>query len=292
LTHHGAASYAGAVTQASIRTTLVLAASLAGFTAGCGADGGRVSDTADGGARADGRSGDSADGAPGVASMFVHTADVLYTVASPDFDLVEIGPFGLAGNEAMNDLAVTPAGDLYGITGSKLYRIDAATGAATFAAEVDGTDNVAMTFLPDGSLLAADKPGAVRTIQPDTGTVAELGTYGDGYGTAGDLVAVADGTMFAIADQGPNGDHLENNLLLTIDPTTGSYLSLIGEIGFGHVFGVAYAGGKVYAFTRDGEIIEIDRTTGDGTLVRTHTDTLGAPLGFYGAGVTPLVQVE
>ena len=110
--------------------------------------------------------------------------------------------------------------------------------------------------------------------------------YGGGYGTAGDLVAVADGTMFAVVE-GPGSSHLDNNLLLTIDPASGEYLTLVGEIGFGHVFGVAFASGNVYAFTRDGQVIEINRSTGAGTLVRTH-----AGVAFFGAGVTPRVEIE
>jgi hypothetical protein len=144
-----------------------------------------------------------------------------------------------------------------------------------------------MTFLPDGTLLAADKEGGVRRIDPSSGLVTELGAYGDGYGTAGDLVAVTDGTMYAIADDGPDGDEWDDNVLLAIDAATGAYQTAIGRLGFGGVFGVAYTGGRIYAFTREGGVIEVDRATGAGTLVRSHPD-----VDFYGAGVSPLVEVE
>ena len=60
-----------------------------------------------------------------------------------------------------------------------------------------------------------------------------------------------------------------------------------GELGYGEVYGTSFANGKVYAFTSNGEVIEVDPATGNGTLVKTHAD-----VSFWGAAVTPLVSVE
>ena len=105
---------------------------------------------------------------------------------------------------------------------------------------------------------------------------------------AGDLVAVADGTMYGISDHGST-DAYTSNWLITINTTTGHYISAIGQIGYGTVFGVAYAGGHIYAFTgeTDGKLIEIDRATGAGTLKRTYPG-----ISFWGAGVSPMVPVQ
>ena len=113
-----------------------------------------------------------------------------------------------------------------------------------------------------------------------------VGKFGGGYGTAGDLVAVSNGTMFAIAEdlEGEEGD---SNVLVTIDPASGEVDEVIGPIGFADVFGCAYARGHVYAFTKGGDIIEVDRTTGAGSLKRSY-----AELTFWGAGVSPAVDVE
>jgi streptogramin lyase len=256
----------------------------------CGG-GDRVSPSVDGGdqpAELDaGEPAPRADATPDqTAQMYAHTRDTLYAVDGASFDLIEIGSFGVPGGSAMNDLAITPDGQLFGVTGTKLFSIDPASGAATFVAPLTGSMNVGMTFLPDGSLLAADKDGEVRRVRPDSGAIVEVGAYGDGYGTAGDLVAVADGTMYTIADDGPDGES-SDNVLLEIDPTTGAIVERIGSIGFAGVWGTAYAGGKVYAFTRTGDIIQIDPASGVGTLVRHHEG-----LSFYGAGVSPLVDVE
>lgn len=91
--------------------------------------------------------------------------------------------------------------------------------------------------------------------------------------------------MYALSDEGPNGDEFENNVLLTVDTATG-VATAVGQIGFGRVFGAAYGNGHVFAFTSDGDLIEIDRATGAGTLIRNYA------VSFWGAGVTPLVAIE
>lgn len=226
-------------------------------------------------------------GPPPAARMYVHSRDTLYVIDDDNFDLVEVGPLGMPPEIGLTDLAVTPDGSLYGISGGALYRIDAATGEATDVADVPGVLNVGLTFLPDGRLLATDKEGGVRRIDPATGAVEEVGAFGGGYATAGDLVAVADGTMYAISDEGPSGNEAQSNVLLVVDPDTGQSVDAVGQIGYGGVFGCAYANGKVYAFTQGGEVIEIDRTTGAGSFVRDFQD-----MSFWGAAVSPLVIVD
>ena len=219
--------------------------------------------------------------------MYVHTATELFTVDDQLFDLTSIGLFGLDQAEGgITDMAVTPDGTLYGITNTKLYTLNRTTGVATYVADVPGLGNVGLTFLPDGTLLATDQSGGVRQVDPLLGTVTEIGVFGGGFATAGDLVAVADGTMYAISDEGPYGDEQDNNLLLTVNTSTGAAVE-VGRIGFGGVFGCAVANSKVYAFTRDGDIIEINPVTGIGAIVRQYP-----AIAFWGAGVTPLVVIE
>ena len=164
---------------------------------------------------------------------------------------------------------------------------DPDTAQATQVGPVPGTANVGMTFLTDGTLLATDKAGGVRKIDPSTGDVTEMGEFGSGYATAGDLVAVADGRMFAISDEGPQGNEDVNNVLIRIDPQTGAFMESIGQIGFGRVFGSAVANNRIYAFTEEGHVIEINPVNGVGTLRRTY-DTVT----FWGAGVTPTAVID
>jgi len=216
-------------------------------------------------------------------TVFVHTKDALYSLDDSTFDLVHVGDFG--AEESITDLAITPDGRIFGISAESLYNIDPTTAAATFIANVPGVLNVGLTFLPNGQLLATDKEGGVREVSPDTGAVSEIGKFGGGYGTAGDLVAVADGTMYAIGeyqDESPG----DSDLLLTVNTGSG-VASYVGAIGFGDVFGTAYANGRIYAFTSTGQIIEIDPGTGTGVLVKSYPD-----VSFWGAAVTPLVSVD
>jgi hypothetical protein len=232
---------------------------------------------------------EGADGAPPVVtplSMFVHSDTTLYAVDDQDFELIHIGEFGLGEEDLITDLAVTRDGEVYAISSDNVFSVDAETGHATLTTEFDGGLNVGMTFLDSGELLVAEKDGTVRRLDPDSGDVTMVGVFGDGYGTAGDLVAVSDGTMYAIAEN-LDGDEGDPNVLVTIDPGSGEVDQVIGPIGFADVFGCAYARGHVYAFTKGGDIIEVDRTTGAGSLVRSYPD-----LTFWGAGVSPAVEVE
>jgi hypothetical protein len=225
---------------------------------------------------------DAAPVEPQAVMIYVHSRDALYSMDDQSFELNYIGDFGI--DENMTDLAVTPDGRLFGITGTAIYLINHTTGAAGKLVDVPGVLNVGLTFLPSGTLLATDKEGGVREISPDTGDISEIGKFGGGWGTAGDLVAVADGTMYAIGEY-ENEQPGDSDLLLIVDTADGS-ATWVGEIGHGDVFGVAYANGKVYAFTDGGAVIEIGRLTGKGTLVKNH------PVQFWGAAVSPLVRVD
>lgn len=268
-----------------MRLALVLVVLAACSTAGGDDPDATVGNNPDAAASAD--SGPTVDAFIPPVQMYVHTPDELYVVDDQAFDLTLIGSFGLDMNEGgMTDLAVTPDGTLYGITNTKLYEVSAINGAASYIADVAGLSNVGLTFLPDGTLLATDQDGGVRRIDPADGMVTEVGAFGGGFATAGDLVAVANGTMYAISDEGPHGDEQDNNILLTVNTSTGVGTE-VGQIGFGGVFGCAVANNRVYAFTRDGDIIEIDADTGAGTNVRQYPQHA-----FWGAGVTPLAVIE
>jgi hypothetical protein len=88
--------------------------------------------------------------------------------------------------------------------------------------------------------------------------------------------------MYGISDLGAP-DASRNNILITVNTTNGSAMR-VGPIGYGDVYGLAYANGTVLAFTYN-KLIQINPTTGAGTLIRTYPNVTN----FYGAGVTPLV---
>src|SRR5262245_7716491 len=86
-----------------------------------------------------------ADVAPLSVTMWVHSADTLYRMDDATLSLTLIGLFG--NDDPITDLAVAPDGTLYGISETKLYRIDGETAAATYLADVPGLTNVGLTFI-------------------------------------------------------------------------------------------------------------------------------------------------
>lgn len=220
---------------------------------------------------------------PAFGTIYAHTGQTLYTVDPFTYDLTTVGDFGAA--EDMTDLAITPDNKIYTISRTSLFSVNKTTAAATSLFSGIASSNVALTFQTDGTLLAADQAGKVRVIDPTNGDVTEVGAYGTGYDTAGDLVAVADGTMYGVSTKAPSLGS-DTNVLIKVNSTNAKATS-VGKIGYTGVFGVAYAGGRVLAFTNMGEIIRIDPATGNGTLVRTYSG-----MKWYGAGTSPLVPIQ
>jgi hypothetical protein len=119
---------------------------------------------------------------------------------------------------------------------------------------------------------------------------------GQGLTIAGDIVAVGDNTMYGTAQRiadGNNSGSALNNILVKINPSTGSVSTVVGMTGFPKMFGIAYALGQVFGFTHDGSghVVTIDPKTGAGTLYNTFTDpSTGMGISFAGAGVNSMVS--
>jgi hypothetical protein len=157
------------------------------------------------------------------------------------------------------------------------------SGAATAVATVPGTGNNSLTFLPNGTLLAADSSGNVQIIDPSSGATSQVGNYGSGLASAGDLVAVRSGIMYGTSSTTAGGsDASSNNVLIRVDTSTGA-ATAVGPTGFGDVWGLAYSNAHVIGFTTAGEIIQIDPQTGAGALLNS------TGIMFWGAGQSPLV---
>jgi outer membrane protein assembly factor BamB len=213
--------------------------------------------------------------------MYAHSKTQLFAIDPATLKLTPIGSFG-SGNPDINDLAVTPDGKIFACSVNDLWQVDRQTAALTHVTKVQGTANVALTFEVAGTLLASDKSGMLRRIDPKTGAVQEIGPYGNGMSASGDMVAIKDGTLFGVND-GDGAD--QPNQLITIDPKTGK-ATIVGSIGYHHVWGLAYWRGTVYGLTRDGQLLGIDPKTGKGTLIETFSHQ------FWGAAVTPLAPIE
>lgn len=210
--------------------------------------------------------------------LFAQSRSQLFVVDPETLELSLVGEFH-PQIPPINDIAVTPSDELYALSSNGLYRVNAQTAEAKLVTKVEGNDNVALTFEVHGTLLASDKAGALRRIDPQTGSVTEIGKYGENLGSSGDLVAIKDGTLFGVNDVGEKA--LADNELMTIDPQTGQ-AKVVGPIGYSLVWGLAYWRGKVYGLAKSGEFLSIDPLTGKGTLIKKFDYE------FWGAAVTPL----
>jgi hypothetical protein len=228
------------------------------------------------------------------ATIYATSADTLYTIDPSTWTETAIGFYNAPGGDKMTDLAMTPNGSVYTLSGTALYQIDTGSGQATKLVSLGGTLNNGLTFLPDNTLLASDAEGTLKHINPSNGSITIIGTYcgqatcgpGYGIGSSGDIVAVADGTTYGVtATDGSGNDLSSDNELIKINTSTGA-ATVVGPIGFANVFGLAYYGGHVIGFDYLGDVIQIDTTTGAGTRLSTQSGTH-----FFGGTTSPLIPV-
>jgi hypothetical protein len=243
-------------------------------------------------------------------TVYAHSDHVLYHIDLVMKQLVEIGPFnapqvptsnGMMAEDVITDLAVDIDDQIWVISKTNLYKASSTDGHVTLVGPVTacGTYAVALTFTHDGTLYAGDYMGAFCKIDisqtpPRVIPVAQLG---QGLALAGDLVAVEDGTVFGTAyrtSDAANTGTQANNLLVKIDPSTGSVTQVMGMTGFPKLFGIAFSQGQVFGFTHDGSghVVTINPTTGQGTMYATFNDpSTGRGISFAGAGVSPNVPI-
>jgi hypothetical protein len=219
-----------------------------------------------------------------VSDVYLFRMDV--TTLGPGVVAEKVGAFNIEPDR-MIDIAISTDGTLYGVTWSsgdfpnKLWTIDKDTAAATFISEIPGGANVGLTFMADGTLLGADKGGRLFRIDPATGEATDIGAWGNGLGASGDIVGTSDGKLFGFADTGGSASEAINSLV-EIDPVTGAAAE-VGQTGFDNLWGAAVWCGTFYAFRSDGDLLEIDTTTGKATMLASKIP--GTQSGFSGAGV-------
>lgn len=156
----------------------------------------------------------------------------------------------------MTDIAFSADGELYGITFSDFYRIDATNGAVSLVGRHGIPDGNALVFATDGVLYAASSVTTdLYTVDPSTGVAAVAGAIG--WSSAGDLAFLGDILYLSST----------SNELIRIDLEDGVSASAVGSIGFSSVFGLAAAGDGVLYGISNTKVISVDPATGHGTLV-------------------------
>lgn len=233
------------------------------------------------------------------SKVYAHSGKELYRLDTRTNATVDIGPFGSAlGTASMTDIAVDKNDKMIGVSLTKIWTIDVATGTATLLSPFQsGTPNVtSLSFVPTDLndpnsaeiLVAADDKGNVMQIDPTNGNTTVVGKYGmtgsnEPIVSSGDIVAVRGAGIFATVNVGTT--LTDNDHLAKIDPTTWKATIVgTGDLGHDKFFGLAYWAGKLYGFVdlgaNSGQIIEIDPTTAAVSPVTSGT------IEWFGAGVT------
>jgi len=228
------------------------------------------------------------------ALVYAHSDTTLYEVNPRTNVLRRVGDFVFErtsdrGN--MTDLAVDAEGNVVGVTGAAMFRVDTTTARLTKVTDLpDGQNFVGLTYLPAGTcawnmneeaLIGATSQGTYWSISATTGRATRRGTFADNWTLSGDIVAVAgaQGGTFATVRRASGSDAIDS--LARIDACNGR-VTILGSTGFARIFGLAYWRQTLYGFTRTGEFLTISQSNGRGTRVSMPA------MQFSGAGVTTL----
>lgn len=195
--------------------------------------------------------------------------------------------------------------------------------AATWPLPSKNNNFYGLTVAPENTvgaqevLIAADDSGALWKIDSTTGATTQMGTLGTDpssgkpWGLSGDIVFLANGgsplgfATVRVTTSDPQDTLIQVDVSL-VKPGTGSTMkTVLGKVvqksgcaaptsgstpaagfGFKSMYGIAAYQDKVYGFSHQGDIVEIDNTDGTACLL----SNIGSSA-FAGAGVTTTAPV-
>jgi hypothetical protein len=208
---------------------------------------------------------------PSSAGSHSHSATSGGTIYAATFEtdsrLFRISPsrrtttfVGYLGHE-ITDIAFL-GGVLYGIGFGTFYRINLQTGLGTEIGALKVVNGNALTNVPGHSdLLAASTTGQVFWINPTDAAVTNVGYFGVGIGSSGDLTYIGR-TLYATVTRAGYVD----SFLARVNVGTGM-ARIIGDSGFASVYGLAPLGGTLYGATSVGAFLRFNVRTGRATLL-------------------------
>jgi hypothetical protein len=207
--------------------------------------------------------------------MYAQTSTDLFSVDKDSPHTVTwVGTFS---QERITDLAVDIDGRMYGVTDDEVFEVDPLTGDLTSVAYREDTWFVALTALADGTMLAGSDD-EIYEIDVLNGSITYYDSLGD-WEFAGDMVGLPDGLLYCLC--WPTDHWAESTSLVVYDPGTG-VATEIGPTNHGAMYGMGLADWVMFGFNTDGEILDIDRTTGAATVVAEPGHE------FWGAATNPL----
>lgn len=281
-----------------------------------GGGGGSVGDGGSGGSLSGSDSGDSG-GTSGTAApgeVFGHSDDTLYKLEPISKTVTVVGKFsGIDINcnmgEGMWDIALDKDGNMYGsaqvytsdcnTSSGQILKIDKTTGTTTVLGTASSSFPNSLSFVPAGTIdptnevLVGYDGATYLRIDPTSGATTTIGSLnpnstGQTWYSSGDIVSIIGGKTYLTATLDPQGS--SNDSILEVDPVTGKALTVIGEVGFGKVWGLGFWAGTAYGFDDGGQLFSIDLTNGASTPI-----PLGGSIStvsFYGAGNTTSAPVS
>ena len=187
------------------------------------------------------------------AGPIMHVHDSGGNLGTVDVATGNVNVIGTMGT-VMTDIAFDPLGNLFGITFSGLYSINATTATSTFIGNHGISGGNALVFGTDGTLYGAGGwSTSLFTIDGSTGLSTNLGTTG--FSSGGDL-AFNNGDLFLASTTGQ---------LVNIDLVDLSNTMAVGSFGVEGVFGLASSStGDLFAVAGT-NIYQADITTGAAT---------------------------
>lgn len=189
-----------------------------------------------------------------VARALVHDSDALYEVDLPGGAIRTLAPAELT----FTDLALHPDGTAYAINRRSLFELDQQTGLVRFLANLDD-GNVALDVAPEGSLVTAGDTTVAR-VDRFSGVAEPFAALPPGLFTSGDIAFVG-GRMLLTATDTPGTSVGTDDLLMEV-PREGGVLVAVGDVGFPCVWGLAPFGDRLFGFTCQGRLLEIDPDSG------------------------------
>lgn len=178
---------------------------------------------------------------------------------------------GATGISSMTDIAITPDDRIIGITNTKAYAIDPATGHATqIAGSAWLAQQDALDALPDGRLVIGGG-NALAIVDLASGAVTPAGTMGGGYVFSGDIASTS---ATAVLASGKPSSGSGNDHLFKFDLSNDTSVDL-GDLGAPKVYGLDYGcDGNLYGMLAQSppKLIGVDGATAA-------TSTIGAMSG-------------
>jgi hypothetical protein len=173
---------------------------------------------------------------------------------------------GSTGDVGLTDIALDPAGTLYGLSDAyptQLLTIDRATANVTTlgALELYNANALVAAPAPSGTLYLGAYDH-VHSLDATSLTVKEIAYFPGSYNSAGDLAFVGE-RLFASARLGSNPP---TDTLMEVNLSDGS-MRIISDLGFRCVWGLSGSGPLLFGFTCEGNILSIDPTTGASTKI-------------------------